>query len=151
MVPTQKLQWNTSSKVGSLANIRHKAGGGKVQIFDEKYRPSASARSASEVRPPNNRSTPVAMQSTASDDQENHGKNAPSGDKSNGKENNSQQEQKAKKESDGGSSNVLLLQGAPASTGSTATAAKRTTSTTPAPQPATRKASTDHFSNNHQK
>lgn len=87
MVPTQKLQWNTSSKVGSLANIKHKAGGGNVQIFDEKYKVtnanvtctsssstttaaggSSSSRSASETRPTNNRqTTPVAMLSTADD------------------------------------------------------------------------------------
>ena len=141
MVPTQKLQWNTSSRVGSLANIKHKAGGGKVQIFDEKYRAGSSARSASEVRPPNNRSTPVARQSTASDDQEDHGKNAPSGDKSNGKENNNQQV-KGTQSTDKGIQGEC--EGAPAS---------KTTST--APQPATRKANNDHCnktaSNNHQK
>lgn len=36
-VKTEKLEWKVQSKVGSLDNVKHKAGGGQVQIFDEKY------------------------------------------------------------------------------------------------------------------
>lgn len=37
-----------SSRVGSLDNVKHKAGGGQVQIFDEKS--SRGSRSSSQVR-----------------------------------------------------------------------------------------------------
>lgn len=46
---TQKLDWKVTSRVGSLDNVKHKPGGGKIQIFDEKY---ASGRPASEARTP---------------------------------------------------------------------------------------------------
>ena len=36
-VVTQKLEWNVKSKIGSLDNVKHVAGGGNVKIFDEKY------------------------------------------------------------------------------------------------------------------
>lgn len=36
-VITQKLEWNVKSKIGSLDNVKHVAGGGNVKIFDEKY------------------------------------------------------------------------------------------------------------------
>ncbi len=41
-VSTQKLEWKGKSKVGSLDNVTHKAGGGQVRIFDEKYTGSSS-------------------------------------------------------------------------------------------------------------
>lgn len=34
----RKLEWNTQSKVGSLANARHKAGGGNIKIVDQKVK-----------------------------------------------------------------------------------------------------------------
>lgn len=44
-VSTQKLEWKGKSKVGSLDNVTHKAGGGKVRIFDEKYTSGSRATS----------------------------------------------------------------------------------------------------------
>src|SRR6266508_2465045 len=55
-VKTAKLDWKASSKVGSLDNVKHKPGGGQVQIFDEKYNAAGSSarssRSGSQVRSP---------------------------------------------------------------------------------------------------
>ena len=31
-IENRKLEWNTSSKVGSLHNAKHKAGGGNVKV-----------------------------------------------------------------------------------------------------------------------
>lgn len=47
-VLSQKLEWKVSPRVGSLDNVKHKAGGGQVQIFDEKY--NRASRSSSQVR-----------------------------------------------------------------------------------------------------
>lgn len=48
----QKLEWKVASKVGSLDNVKHRPGGGQVQIFDEKYCAASrgSSRSSSTVR-----------------------------------------------------------------------------------------------------
>jgi microtubule-associated protein tau len=35
-VESQKLEFKAESKVGSLANVKHKPGGGDVKIFDDK-------------------------------------------------------------------------------------------------------------------
>lgn len=47
-VLSQKLEWKVSPRVGSLDNVKHKAGGGQVQIFDEKY--ARGPRSSSQIR-----------------------------------------------------------------------------------------------------
>ena len=47
-VVSQKLEWKASSRVRSLDNVKHKAGGGQVQIFDEKF--NRSPRSSSQIR-----------------------------------------------------------------------------------------------------
>lgn len=46
----QKLEWKVTSKIGSLENVKHRPGGGKIQIFDEKYASRGSSRSSSTVR-----------------------------------------------------------------------------------------------------
>lgn len=62
-VKTEKLEWRASSKVGSLDNVKHKPGGGQVQIFDEKYNVAGSSarssRSGSQVRSPDGNTTPT--------------------------------------------------------------------------------------------
>jgi len=35
-IENQKLEFKAESKVGSLANVKHKPGGGDVKIFDDK-------------------------------------------------------------------------------------------------------------------
>lgn len=35
-IESQKLEFKAESKVGSLANVKHKPGGGDVKIFDDK-------------------------------------------------------------------------------------------------------------------
>jgi microtubule-associated protein tau len=35
-IENQKLEYKAESKVGSLANVKHKPGGGDVKIFDDK-------------------------------------------------------------------------------------------------------------------
>lgn len=59
-VETQKLNWNTGSRIGSLQNMKHKPGGGQVKIFDEKY--ARAPRSASEARSPNQLRSPSPTQ-----------------------------------------------------------------------------------------
>ena len=46
----QKLEWKVTSKVGSLDNVKHRPGGGQIQIFDDKYSSRGSSRSSSAVR-----------------------------------------------------------------------------------------------------
>lgn len=62
----QKLEWKVTSKVGSLDNVKHRPGGGQVQIFDEKYCAASrgSSRSSSTVRGTNPACNP-ATTSTA--------------------------------------------------------------------------------------
>lgn len=72
----QKLEWKVTSKVGSLDNVKHRPGGGQVQIFDEKYCASkGSSRSSSTVRETNPACSP-ATTSTA-DQPTNNGKPVP--------------------------------------------------------------------------
>jgi microtubule-associated protein tau len=35
-IENQKLEFKAQSKVGSLANVKHKPGGGDIKIFDDK-------------------------------------------------------------------------------------------------------------------
>jgi microtubule-associated protein tau len=35
-IESQKLEFKAESKVGSLANVKHKPGGGDIKIFDDK-------------------------------------------------------------------------------------------------------------------
>ncbi|UYV84780.1 MAP2 [Cordylochernes scorpioides] len=45
VVVTQKLEWNTSSKIGSLDNATHKAGGGEKKILTQKLNFKEKAQS----------------------------------------------------------------------------------------------------------
>merc|ERR1719305_1982042 len=43
-IESRKLEWNVTSKVGSTKNLKHKAGGGKVKIHDAKLEIKAESR-----------------------------------------------------------------------------------------------------------
>lgn len=75
-VQSQKLEWKVTSRIGSLANVKHKPGGGAIKIFDEKY---ARGRSASEARSPNQLRSPSPVDSL---DNGTSGKNTPASRKS---------------------------------------------------------------------
>ena len=64
-VLSQKLEWKASPRVGSLDNVKHKAGGGQVQIFDEKY--ARSSRSSSQARAQTPASASAGQQQAASE------------------------------------------------------------------------------------
>jgi microtubule-associated protein tau len=71
-VKTEKLEWKVQSKVGSLDNVKHKPGGGQIQIFDEKYiagqQPSTppNSMSASKNSNGNQSKSPAGDQTDAS-------------------------------------------------------------------------------------
>lgn len=48
-IENQKVEFKAESKVGSLANVKHKPGGGDVKIFDDKLYLKQTSGGASSI------------------------------------------------------------------------------------------------------